>query len=155
MTPPRAPKLHAWLTRKLRFLVMDRQVWHRAKPPRSERVLFQLDESPMQGLAASGVYATAQPITGPEFEITVFRPDPNDAAKGFPINTDHYRLWEGFPSHLDLHRLANQATTSVDPNLLAYGDERVFLVKDAARDDHWLVDYPPEVLLLIEQSKRR
>jgi hypothetical protein len=63
-------------------------------------------------------------------------------------------VWEGFPSHLDLYTIANQASTNVDPNLYAYGDERVFLFKDSPRADHWLPDYPAEVLLLIEKSKR-
>ena len=134
---------------------MDRDVWLRAKPPRSERVLLEIDKTPIKSLSGAGVHAIAQPITGPEYRITIYRPDPNDAAKGFPINTDHYRVWERFPPFLDLHSIANQATTSVDPNLYAYLDERVFLAKEAPKQDHWLEAYPPEVLLLIEASRRR
>jgi len=134
---------------------MDREVWMRAKPPRSEKILLELDTTPLEELVDDGVYAVADPLGGTEYRVTIYRPDPKDAIKGYPINTDHYRIWENFPPQWDLGSIANQASTNVDPNLLTYVGERVFLVKEPRGDDHWLPDYPLEVLLLIEESKRR
>jgi hypothetical protein len=156
LAQPRAPKLHAFLTRRERIFVMDRAVWRRAKPPQSERILFDLDGTPLAGVGDKGVYATAAPSgDGVDYRISIYRPDPKDIQHGAPINTDHYRVFERFPSHLDLHRTANIASTYVDENLLAYIDERVFLVKEPRGDDHWLPDYPTQVILMVEASRRR
>src|SRR4051812_2177138 len=48
----------------------------------------------MRRLADDDVHAIALPVSSQEFQITIYRADPNDAPT--PINTDHYRLWEGF-----------------------------------------------------------
>jgi len=154
--PPRAPRLHAFLTYHLAVLSMRREVWLAVKPPNKRPVLLDIGMTPMQSLSEPpNVYAVAEPILGPEFRVSIYRPDARDAASGFPINTDHYLLWEGFPTFLDLGQIVNKCSTSLDPNLLAHIDERVFLMKERPGEDHWLQDYPPRVLLLVEESKRR
>lgn len=149
--PPRAPKLHAFLTHRYNVFSMSRDIWERVKPPNQEPVLVDLDRTPLQRVSAPGVHAVAQAVEGTEYRVSIYRPDVNDIAKGFLINTDHYRLWEGFPASLNLTQIVNRATTGLDDNLLAYIEERVFLVKDRHGADHWLRDYPASVRLLVDR----
>lgn len=134
---------------------MPREVWSRVKPPNSEPILLDLGTTPLQDISEPDVYAVAAATTGPEYRVSIYRPDIKDVARGFPINTDHYSLWEGFPEFLDLGQIVNYATTDLDANVTAYVNERVFLIKQRPADDHWLRDYPPHVRLLVERSGRR
>jgi hypothetical protein len=134
---------------------MPREVWMRVKPPNAEPVVLDLGTTALQSLSEPNIYGVAKAIDGPEYRVSVYRPDLQDAGKGFPINADHYRLWEAFPSFLDLGQIVNRCTTSLDPNLAAYINERVFLIKERPGDDHWLRDYPSHVRLLVESAERR
>ena len=150
--PPRAPRLHSFLTYRYSVLTMPRPIWLRVKPPNAKPVLIDVDTTPLQDIDRPGVHCEAEIVGGTEYRVSVYRPDPKDAAQGFPINQDRYRLWEGFPDFLDLRQIVNECSTGLDPNLQAYIDERVFLVKQAPDDDHWLPDYPPRVRLLIQSG---
>ena len=69
-----------------------------------------------------------------------------------PITTNSGK---NFPNFLDLSQIVNQCSMSLDPNLEAYVNERVFLIKERPGDDHWLRDYPPHVRLLVERAQHR
>ena len=90
--PVRATRLHAFLTYRHDVLTMPRDVWTRVKPPNREPVLLDLGATPLQGLSEPEVYSIAEQVRGPEYRVSIYRPDIEDAAKGFPINTDHYQL---------------------------------------------------------------
>lgn len=147
-----------WARRRTRLAVSEEcsksHPARRGSTPNREPVLLDLGTTPLQSLDAPDVYGIAESVRGEEYRVSIYRPDSNDAVKGFPVNTDHYLLWEGFPSFLDLSQIVNQCSTSLDPNLEAYVNERVFLMKQRPSDDHWLRDYPPHVRVLVEQTRR-
>lgn len=150
--PEPAPRLHAFLTRRHAVLSMARVDWNRVKPPNRLPVLLDLGNTPVQAVSGGGVHAVADFVGGIEYRVSIYRPDATDAARGFPINTDRYRLWEGFPSFLDLAQIVNRATTDLDANVSRYINDRVFLVKDRPATDHWLADYPTYVRLMVEEQ---
>jgi hypothetical protein len=136
---------------------MRREIWNAIKPPSREAALIDLATTPIQSLARPEVYGLAELVESisviPQYRVSIYRPDEKDLLKGFPINTDHYQLWEGFPDFLDLSQIVNECTTSIDPNLLAYIEERVFLIKERPADDDWLRDYPSWVKVKVDNAR--
>jgi hypothetical protein len=149
-----ALRMKAYLERSpgVTAFVVPRSDWESWDYDRPRVVEIDVEATPMQSLArnASLIGAVACEGNTRERRISIYRYDGRDMR---PVNTDHYFVLTDLASHPELDRLVKAASTERNDNLDRYLQEHVLIVKEEPGPDHWLLQVPSTVAVVLSRSR--
>lgn len=130
---------------------MSRVVWDKMNEKGSDIIIVNIENTPIGEIKKDTQYLESiiDGTDGEKVYLKVYRRDENDYP--YIINEDRYEVIERISDHVNVERIASEASTSCNENFSIFVESTVFLIKEKPGPNHWMKKIPENIYAQFKQ----